>query len=114
MNDKIKLDNIKNIIEDNTDNVSDGYHTFEELYFHRMFLFSVICKNNKNSWRSQLHDDGTMFENYFIVGITTPDGDFAYHYHMEHWNHFDNVKIIEKAPPWDGHTAKDITRLLSL
>lgn len=28
--------------------VSDGYHTFNELYHHRAILFSVICNANKN------------------------------------------------------------------
>jgi hypothetical protein len=32
---------------------SDGYHTFNELYYHRMILFSVICNQNKSkAWKS--------------------------------------------------------------
>jgi hypothetical protein len=95
-------------------NVSDGYHTFCELYHHRMLLFSVICNTYEDkAWKSKLHDDGTMFDNYFIVGVTTPEGDFTYHYHLDHWGEF-KVKELERAPEWDGHKAKDITRLLSL
>ena len=94
--------------------VSDGYHTFNELYHHRMVLFSVICNQNKEkAWKSKLHDDGTMYDNYFIVGITTVEGDYTYHYHMDHWNEFD-VKELEYAPKWDGHTPSDITRLVTL
>ena len=26
--------------------ISDGYHTFEELYYHRMILFAVICNTH--------------------------------------------------------------------
>ena len=97
------------------DDISDGSHTFEELYFHRMMLFSIICKSYKDkAWRSKLHEDGTMFDNYFIVGITTDEGDYTYHYHMEYWDHFGGIKEIEKAPKWDGHEPKDISRLLSL
>lgn len=108
----IDLLNSRNLIE--TGMLSDGDHTFEELYFHRMVLFSIICNaNTKISWKSQLHSDDTMFPNYFIVGITTPEGDFSYHYHMEYWNHF-NVKILSNAPPWDGHESEDIGRLRSL
>ncbi len=95
-------------------NVSDGHHTFCELYHHRMLLFSVICNTYEDkAWKSKLHDDGTMFDNYFIVGVTTPEGDFTYHYHLDHWGEF-KVKELERAPEWDGHKAKDITRLLSL
>lgn len=94
---------------------TDGYHTFEELYFHRMILFSVICKFNKGKcWKSKLHHDGTMYDNYFIVGIKTNEGQYTYHYHMEYWNHFDHVLELEKAPKWDGHKPKDVIRLKSL
>ena len=94
--------------------ISDGSHTFDELYYHRMVLFSIICNQNKElAWKSKLHHDGTMYDNYFIVGITTPEGDYTYHYDLEYWDMF-NVKELEKAPEWDGHKPKDITRLYSL
>lgn len=94
--------------------VSDGYHTFEELYYHRMILFNIICSYNKDkAWKSKLHDDGTMFEDYFIVGIDTPDGQFTYHYHIDNWDIF-KLKELEKAPKWDGHIPDDILRLISL
>lgn len=93
---------------------SDGYHTFDELYYHRMVLFSIICNQNKNlAWKSMKHHDGTMYENYFIVGISTPEGDYTYHYDIRDWNYF-NVKELERAPKWDGHKPSDITRLLTL
>lgn len=95
--------------------ISDGYHTFDELYFHRMMLFSVICNTYKDkAWKSKLHDDGTMYDNYFIVGITTPEGDYTYHYHMQHWDHFKNIKELPNAPKWDGHKPGDVGRLKSL
>lgn len=98
-----------------TGKLSDGYHTFDELYFHRMILFSTICSTYRDkAWKSKLHDDGTMFDNYFIVGIDTPEGAYSYHYHMEYWGHFKDIKELEKAPKWDGHKPEDITRLLSL
>lgn len=98
----------------NMGDVSDGYHTFNELYHHRMVLFSVICNLNKSvSWKSLKHGDGTMYDNYFIVGITTKEGDFTYHYHLDNWNFF-KIKVIERAPEWDGHKSKDVVRLLNL
>ena len=94
--------------------ISDGYHTFEELYYHRMILFAVICnQNSRNAWKSKLHADGTMYEDYFIVGVTTPKGDYSYHYHIDYWDKFD-VAEIKKAPEWDGHKPEDIGRLFSL
>lgn len=94
---------------------SDGYHTFDELYYHRMVLFAAICRvYNAEAWRSKLHHDGTMFDDYFIVGVTTPTGDFTYHYHIEYWDMFDGVNVLPNAPEWDGHTSDDVTRLLTL
>jgi len=94
--------------------VSDGYHTFDELYYHRMILFSIICnQNKKNSWKSKLHNDGTMFEGYFIVGVFTGEGQYTYHYKLDYWDLFE-VDVLEKAPEWDGHRPEDIGRLLNL
>lgn len=93
---------------------SDGYHKVDELYNHRKELFSVICNTYKSrAWKSKLHHDNTMFDNYFIVGVNTPDGQFTYHYHMDNWDDF-MVTELPKAPEWDGHTSDDVVRLKSL
>lgn len=98
----------------NTDGVSDGAHTFGELYYQRMALFNVIVNQHKSeSWKSKLHEDGTMFDDYFIVGIETPEGPYTYHYEMKYWTAFD-VRELKNAPPFDGHTAADVHRLFSL
>lgn len=94
--------------------ISDGYHTFNELYYHRMLLFSIICNQNKDvAWKSKIHEDGTMFDGMFICGIETPEGQYTYHYNLEFWDMFD-VKELKRAPMWDGHQPKDIVRLLSI
>ena len=79
-----------------------------------MILFATICNNfNDKSWKSLYHHDGTMYDDYFIVGIETPEGQFTYHYNIEHWDMF-HVKELDKAPEFDGHTSNDVTRLLTL
>ena len=98
-----------------TKNISDGYHTFGQLYHDRAVLFAIICNTYKdNAWKSKLHDDGTMFDDMFIVGVATPQGQYTYHYHIEpYWDMYD-VMEIEHAPKWDGHTHEDINRLFGL
>ena len=96
--------------------LSDGYHTFNELYHHRAVLFSLICNAFKScAWKSKKHSDGTMYDGMFIVGIDTPEGSATYHYDIEpYWNMFD-VKELDKAPEWDGHTPDDaINRIAGL
>ena len=97
--------------------MSDGYHTFNGLYYQRMVLFAALVKAHKDkAWKSWRHEDGELCfgkDNYFIVGIDTPQGSYTYHYHGEFWNLFDCVEL-PVAKHWDGHTEKDVTRLFSL
>ena len=88
--------------------LSDGYHTFNELYHHRAVLFSVICNTfPEKAWKSKKHHEGDMFEGMFIVGIETPNGQATYHYDIEpYWDMF-KVKELDTAPWWDGHSAND-------
>lgn len=38
---------------DEIDDVSDGFHTFRQLYYQRMMLFATIVKQNKGkAWKS--------------------------------------------------------------
>lgn len=95
---------------------SDGYHTFNELYHHRAVLFSVVvAANSGRAWKSKLHNDGTMYEGMFIVGVDTPQGQATYHYDVEpYWDMF-WCRELERAPEWDGHTSDEaIERIGSL
>lgn len=97
-----------------TEQMTDGSHTFEELYDHRGVLSIVVFNQFKEkAWKSKKHDDGSMFSGYFITGIKTDLGDFSYHYKLELWDYFE-VPELEFAPKWDGHSSKDVGRLLSL
>lgn len=98
----------------NTSKISDGSHTFGELYHHRAVLFATICNLNPNiSWKSYHHSNGDMIKNFFIVGIDTPEGQFSYHYPLDYWKMF-KVEIMDLAPEWDGHRSDDVGRLLSI
>ena len=47
------------IPETGIDDLSDGFHTFKQLYYQRMMLFATIVKQNKNkAWKSLRHEDG--------------------------------------------------------
>lgn len=98
------------------EDVSDGFHTFRQLYYQRMMLFATIVKQNRNrAWKSLRHEDGNLCfgGGWFIVGIDTPEGSYTYHYEDNFYSMFD-CDELECAKHWDGHTEKDVTRLLSL
>jgi len=107
--------NVVEIPESGIGDLSDGYHTFNELYHHRAILFSVICNSNPQiAWKSKLHDTGDMFDGMFIVGIETPQGQATYHYDINpYWDMF-KVKELEKAQKWDGHTPEEAISRISI
>ena len=94
--------------------VSDGFHTFNELYHHRAVLFSVICNSMpEKAWKSKLHNTGDMFPGMIVVRIITPEGYATYHFDIEpYWDMF-NVQELTMAPEWDGHTPEDAINRIS-
>lgn len=97
--------------------VSDGYHTFNELYEHRCALFLALMKSMPNiSWFSPLHEDGTFMEGWFIAGIRTPNGDISYHLpnSLLPLAGLTGAVRLDRAPRWDGHTSADVIHRLHL
>lgn len=111
------------------DDISDGHHTMTELYNHRHTLFCALVKIYDNyitplntrvtCWKSRVHQDGTMFDGWFIAGMevkqfTGAIKQITYHLPISWWDKF-NVMELTRAPEWDGHTSEDvIQRLLEL
>lgn len=98
--------------------ISDGHHTFEDLYKNRLILFCVLCNSNPNiSWKSKKHFDeenDPMFNGDFIAGINTPEGIATYHFKLEFWDLF-QIPEIEKAPRYDNYdNATVLKRIYSL
>jgi hypothetical protein len=109
-----------------TGETSDGYHTFNELYDHRITLFIALClfyvhnaetcadfdlrrDERRVVWRSKLHSDGTSFDGWFVLGIgRAPGTQITYHLPLERWNETDFAIELERAPEFDGHTSADV------
>lgn len=101
------------MVDNNCGKVSDGDHTFDELYDHRCTLFAALCNTHPEmAWKSLHHDDGSMFDNYFICGMNTPYGQATYHYHISKWNLF-HVQELTNAPKYDGHTPEEALERIS-
>lgn len=99
--------------------VSDGYHTFGELYEHRITLFIALCRalvsygefQNPDVWRSKLHSDGTSFDDWFILGIGKEKGEqMTYHLPLSKWIETEFAETLEKAPEFDGHTPQNVLK----
>ncbi len=91
--------------------ISDGYHTFNDLYLHRhMLLIAFMINEPTISWRSRQHHDGTMFDGLFIAGVDLGMGQISYHLPVELWAllNFSGVATLINAPEWDGHMSDDV------
>lgn len=113
---------IQALLKDEISKVSDGSHTFNELYDHRCVLFCILIKFLSESdnpdtygvdaWFSKLHEDGTMFDGYIIAGITTELGSCTYHLKADPYGKLLSssfmIKELPNAPKWDGHTSDDV------
>ena len=95
--------------------MSDGYHTFADLYEQRLILSAALAKNNPHAWKSKRHEDGSVpfGGGWFIMGFDTDEGCYTYHYELKYWDLF-QCKELDKGKPWDGHTSMDVRRLLSI
>lgn len=109
------LDNLKNSPAVDVDKISDGYHTFADLYEQRLILSAALAKNNPHAWKSKRHEDGSVpfGGGWFIMGFDTDEGSYTYHYELKDWDLF-QCKELDKGKPWDGHTSRDVRRLLSI
>lgn len=107
-----------------TNLISDGFHTFGELYDHRITLFlalgNVLDERREDdedviTWKSTQHSDGSIWAGWFIAGIgKEPGKQITYHIPMNMWDKclWDE---LGKAPEYDGHTSADVLeRLLKL
>lgn len=98
----------------------DGYHTFDELYSHRIELYIALCRVIRNSmknipvWKSMAHSDGTEWKGWFIMGIYEGSGaQITYHLPMEKWKDCGFARTLDCAPIYDGHTSDDVLTRLS-
>ena len=116
--------NISTLLPDVTDigSLSDGYHTFDELYeFRKVYnalLFNEWAKQGKYKvHKSTKHRSGEecFGGGWFIVVALLPAGQVSNHYKMEDWDLFQVQETALPLLPFDGHSSKDVLeRLKSL
>lgn len=103
--------------------ISDGYHSFDELYDHRITLFIALCRTLcqyhldtgswRCVWRSRKHSDDSQMEGWFVLGIGEEAGhQITYHLPLSRWEETNFAWTLEKAPKYDGHTSNDVLERL--
>ena len=110
-----------------TGSTSDGYHTFDELYYYRLLynanLVNTIIYNNSRVsaafrlpiyiYKSYKHSDGELCfgGGWFVVVMETPFGQISNHYEMKYWGMF-SCPSQDIAWKWDGHTPQEAAERL--
>ena len=113
--------------------LSDGYHTYKELYeFRKVYnaalfnewaenletscdfgqaLFNVPKYNVHKSWK---HHDGELCfgGGWFIVSAMLPTGLISNHYKAEDWDLFKIPEVEKALHEFDGHTSEDVLNRL--
>ena len=95
---------------DDAELVSDGYHTFKELYdFRREYNAALVNTGVWPAHKSHRHNDGEecFGGGWFIVMIDTPFGQISNHYENEYWDEF-HCEEREVADKCDGHNESDV------
>ncbi len=96
-------------LRDNDDSlVSDGYHTFGELYEHRVALYIALCRARewRDVWKAH-HYDG-----WFALGIfSEPGRQITYHVPERYWNDC-QCETLERPVEFDGHSPADVLERL--
>lgn len=110
---------IKSVQNIDKGQISDGIHTFSQLYAHRNELFIALCRamlpigTGIKPWRSKSHSDGSPaggvpVDQWFILGLGKEAGkQITYHLPMSDWNKCDFAETLEKAPEYDFHSSDD-------
>lgn len=108
------IDEIKSEPEDKGE-ISDGYHTFNELYYYRMLYNAAFFNMLPKEWvhKSKRHNDGEecFGGGWFIVMANLPTGQISNHYELKDWDLF-QVPEKEIADKWDGHTPQEAAERL--
>lgn len=93
--------------------VSDGYHTFNQLYDHRNLLFiNLVVANPAIAFKTWLNDKKEKWEGWFILGINTERGQITYHLPERFWD-MAPVTEVEYNFDYDGHISEDVCERLA-
>ncbi len=118
------INNLIKTVGADTNTISDGYHTFGELYKHRILLWIALALSisvshshsfKNNVWRSKKHSDDSELDGWFLLGIgREPGTQMTYHLPISYWDETDFAITLDKAPIFDGHTSEDVLERIKI
>jgi len=87
--------------------ISDGYHTFKELYDHRCLLFVNLCVRDalNCAWRRD-------YPGWFVLYWKSPFGQISYHIPEDLRKLVEGKIRRDEDHVFDGHTGPDVLKRL--
>jgi len=92
--------------------ISDGYHTFDELYKHRCLLW--ICYVLSDGCPGKAYWVKEHFKGWDLIVVDTEHGQISYHVPMEKRFMYETLEQRESNTEYDGHTSNDVIERLTL
>jgi len=133
-----EVQELVNVLGDSKGSISDGFHSFNELYEFRKLYNALLF----NEWAKQIdvkyhfvknkhgllkeevlykkykydvhksirHNDGELCfgGGWFVVVAVLPSGQITNHYKMEDWDLFKIPQVVKAKYEFDGHTSQDV------
>lgn len=91
--------------------ISDGYHTFDELYQHRCLLFISLCLMRRDDvvWKKD------HYEGWDCVYLKTNLGQISYHVPAKDFRAvLEHNFVHDESFEYDGHSPTDVVERLGL
>jgi hypothetical protein len=115
---KTLIKNLLTLFRGNSGELSDGYHTIDEMYSHKYALFIALTKCAQSlglsTWLACKHYDGTCHQGYFLVCIILESGEqISYHLPDGMLKYCTHLPGYDVAPvDFDGHTSEEVIQRL--
>ena len=92
--------------------ISDGYHTFDELYQHRILLFLALIKSLSFDGVTTMKYRPDHYEGWDAVYLElggNPRKQISYHLPSSYRNIVaSHCDLADDNYKWDGHSSKDV------
>lgn len=91
------------------DDISDGDHTFGELYAHRHALFVRLClmQPEKCAWKEDADTPG-----WILLYCELDDGQISYHVPSRFKKQLEGNIKHDPTYKWDGHDSNEVLNRL--
>lgn len=91
-----------------TGKMSDGFHTFDELYAHRSLLFIRLAIHGPwvSAWKPH-------YPGWPVLFLESPAGQISYHFPEKYLPMVEANIERRDDYEWDGHTPNDVLERLA-